>query len=162
MAKTLAHAGPVVNSRPPVPVLPAGVEIRAMTAADWDAVIALWRASPGIELNESDTREGIAAFLGAEPGAERRRGRVTGVFERRDARGPRRTTRLSAPPRGNALPSPPRHRARPGGPRPRPPERSVVKCNVFLMEDNEEGASFWRHAGFGENFGVFQRVLIRR
>jgi ribosomal protein S18 acetylase RimI-like enzyme len=38
-----------------------------MTAADYDAVVALWRASPGIELNESDSRAAITAFLERNP-----------------------------------------------------------------------------------------------
>src|SRR5580693_6650003 len=42
--------------------------LRAMAPSDYDAVFALWQASEGIGLNESDTREAIAAYLGRNPG----------------------------------------------------------------------------------------------
>jgi len=40
-----------------------GVRIRPMTAADFDAVDALWRATDGIGLGVGDDRVGVAAFL---------------------------------------------------------------------------------------------------
>ena len=50
----------------------AGLEgelrIRAMTPVDYDAVIALWRATEGIGLSGADERGAIAAYLARNPG----------------------------------------------------------------------------------------------
>jgi N-acetylglutamate synthase len=50
----------------------AGLEgelrIRAMTPVDYNAVIALWRATEGIGLSEADERGAIAAYLARNPG----------------------------------------------------------------------------------------------
>ena len=45
----------------------AGIEIRPMTAADYDGVVDLWRRSEGVGLGVSDTREGIGAYLARNP-----------------------------------------------------------------------------------------------
>jgi ribosomal protein S18 acetylase RimI-like enzyme len=132
-----------------------------MTAGDWDAVTALWRASPGIELNESDTRDAIAAFLERNPelsavalasaevvgavlaGHDGRRGYLhhLAVTPSHRSRGIARALLDRALDRLAAL--------------------GIVKCNVFILEDNVDGASFWRHAGFGpRDFRVFQRTLL--
>jgi N-acetylglutamate synthase len=132
-----------------------------MKATDWDAVVLLWRASPGIELNESDTREAIAAFLDRNPelsavalvdatvvgamlaGHDGRRGYLhhLAVTPTHRGRGIARALIDRALARLTAL--------------------GIVKCNVFILADNVDGASFWRHAGFGpRDFGVLQRVLI--
>ena len=39
-----------------------GTIVRAFRVEDYDAVIALWRRTEGVGLNESDTRRAIAAF----------------------------------------------------------------------------------------------------
>lgn len=44
------------------------MELRKFTIDDYDEVFALWRASEGIGLGASDTRESIAAFLDRNPG----------------------------------------------------------------------------------------------
>ncbi len=44
------------------------MEIREFTIADYEEVILLWRASEGIGLGSSDTRDAIAAFLARNPG----------------------------------------------------------------------------------------------
>jgi ribosomal protein S18 acetylase RimI-like enzyme len=37
--------------------------IRTMTLEDYDRVIALWRATPGVGLSAADSREGVARYL---------------------------------------------------------------------------------------------------
>lgn len=49
-------------------VMTIGIELRLMTAADYDAVIDLWRRSEGVGLSTSDTRERIEAYLARNPG----------------------------------------------------------------------------------------------
>ncbi|MDO5653199.1 MAG: GNAT family N-acetyltransferase [Brachymonas sp.] len=48
-------------------VLPA-FTIRTMTLDDYDAVIALMRATPGIGVRDADSREGLARYLERNPG----------------------------------------------------------------------------------------------
>ncbi|PZW68701.1 ribosomal protein S18 acetylase RimI-like enzyme [Pseudomonas sp. URMO17WK12:I1] len=42
--------------------------IRTMTLADYDAVITLMRATPGISLRDADSREATARYLQRNPG----------------------------------------------------------------------------------------------
>ena len=44
-----------------------GTIVRAFRVEDYDAVIALWRRTEGVGLNESDTRRAIAEFLQCNP-----------------------------------------------------------------------------------------------
>ena len=44
------------------------MEIRLMELDDYDAMVALWQATPGVRLVAADSREGIAAFLARNPG----------------------------------------------------------------------------------------------
>jgi putative acetyltransferase len=47
---------------------PADWQTRGMAIADYAEVIALWRATEGLGLSESDEREPIAAYLDRNPG----------------------------------------------------------------------------------------------
>lgn len=44
------------------------VEIREMTMADYDAMLALWQISEGIGLSNADSRDNIASYLQRNPG----------------------------------------------------------------------------------------------
>jgi ribosomal protein S18 acetylase RimI-like enzyme len=44
------------------------VTFRPFEIGDYDAVRALWEASPGVGLSAADSRDGIAAFLNRNPG----------------------------------------------------------------------------------------------
>jgi ribosomal protein S18 acetylase RimI-like enzyme len=58
------------------------IEIRGLLPADYDAVIALWRASEGIVLREVDERAPIERYLAWNPGLSFvacDRGRVVGA-----------------------------------------------------------------------------------
>jgi N-acetylglutamate synthase len=120
-----------------------------MTIDDYPAVMTLWTRSEGVGLTESDSREGIESFLTRNPGmsavAVTEKGSLLGtVLCGHDGR------------RGylHHLAVVPTHRkrgiascliawsfdclAR----------RGIEKCNVFLLESNEEGANFWLHNGW--------------
>ena len=46
-----------------------GVEIREMVPSDYDAVVALWQATPGVLVRPvTDSREGIGRLLARTPG----------------------------------------------------------------------------------------------
>ncbi len=136
------------SASPAGPVVPPGVEIRAMIARDYDAVVSLWGATPGVELNESDTEQAVTAFLERNPelstvaiadgvvvgavlaGYDGRRGYLhhLAVAPSHRRRGIARALLCRCLARLAAL--------------------GLLKCNIFLMADNEAGELFWRHAGW--------------
>ena len=138
-------------------------EIRSMTAADYAEVLALWEGSPGVGLSESDTRDGVVAFLRRNPdlsvvavaggsvvgavlcGHDGRRGYLhhLAVDESQRRRGIAREL-LARCERSLA-------------------DCGIPKCNVFLFSDNEPGAAFWRHNGWSPrgDLRVFQKPLAR-
>ena len=136
----------------------ADFEIRAMIAADYPDVLALWESSAGIGLSESDTAEGVAAFLERNPGmsavARARDALVGAVLCGYDGRrgylhhlAVVQTHRRSGVARallGRCF----GHLAMLGIPR----------CNIFLFTDNRDGAAFWRNVGFAlrDDLRVFQ------
>ena len=60
------------------------MEIRKMTAADYDGVYRLWLDTPGMGLNNlDDSREGIERYLRRNPGTcfvAQKRGRIVGAI----------------------------------------------------------------------------------
>jgi N-acetylglutamate synthase len=125
------------------------VEIRAMAMSDYAAVTVLWRRTDGVAQNESDTEDAIAAFLRRNPGmssvAISEAGAVIGaVLCGSDGR------------RGylHHLAVLPSERKR--GVAARLVARcfaeleraGIAKCNLFLFDDNADGAAFWEHNGW--------------
>lgn len=124
--------------------------IRAMTIADYDAVLRLWQDTEGIGLNESDSHENIAFFLARNHGLSRvatggteiigavlcgydgRRGylhhlAVTRAYRRRW---------LGRQLVEACLADLKRH--------------GILKCNIFLFSDNITGEAFWIHNGWSK------------
>jgi N-acetylglutamate synthase len=122
--------------------------IRAMTIADYDAVLRLWRDTEGVGLNESDSREQNAVFLKRNPGMSRVA--VTGtkivgaVLCAHDGR------------RGylHHLAVARAHRRRGLGRQlveaclADLQQRGILKCNIFIFSDNAAGEAFWIHNGW--------------
>jgi putative acetyltransferase len=125
-----------------------GTIVRVFRIEDYDAVVALWRRTEGVGLNESDTRPAIAAYLRRTPRfsfVAEKNGRVVGaVLCGHDGR------------RGylHHLAVAGRHRQRGIG-------RQLVnaclaklrlagiqKCNIFIFADNAAGMKFWKHTGW--------------
>jgi len=125
-----------------------GMIIRSFRSEDYDAVIALWRRTEGVGLNESDTRRAIAAFLRRNPrlsfvaekncriigavlcGHDGRRGylhhlAVAGRYRHRGI--------------GRQLVSACLAKLRKAG---------IQKCNVFIFANNAAGMKFWTHIGW--------------
>jgi putative acetyltransferase len=137
------------------------VELRAMTPGDHPEVLALWRRSPGVGLNESDGPEAVAAFLARNPGmsvvataggaivgavlcgTDGRRGYLhhLAVADAQRGRGIARRIVARCLEQLAAL--------------------GIPKCNVFLFSDHDAGASFWRHNGWSlrEDLRVYQRPV---
>ncbi len=119
------------------------------TIADFDEVLALWRATEGVGLNESDSRENIAAYLAHNPGmsfiARDEHGHLVGaVLCGHDGR------------RGylHHLAVASAHRQRGIGRRlveacfAELARLGIVKCNIFVFAHNTEGQQFWLHNGW--------------
>jgi N-acetylglutamate synthase len=47
------------------------IEVREFSIDDYDAAIELWQRVEGLEIAEGDDREGVAQFLGRNPGLSR-------------------------------------------------------------------------------------------
>jgi putative acetyltransferase len=122
--------------------------VRPFRVKDCDAVIALWRRTEGVGLNESDTRRAIAAYLRRNPNLSfvaEKDGRIIGaVLCGHDGR------------RGylHHLAVSKRHRYRGIGRRlvnaclAKLRKAGIQKCNIFIFADNTAGMKFWAHTGW--------------
>lgn len=122
--------------------------VRPFRVKDYDTVIALWRRTEGVGLNESDTRRAIAAFLRRNPRLSfvaEQGGRIIGaVLCGHDGR------------RGylHHLAVSKRHRRRGIGRLlvnaclAKLRKAGIQKCNIFIFADNAAGMKFWAHTGW--------------
>jgi N-acetylglutamate synthase len=125
-----------------------GLSIRIFHIEDYDAVVALWRRTEGVGLNESDTRPAIAAFFRRNPRMSfvaEKNGRIVGaVLCGYDGR------------RGylHHLAVSRRHRQRSISRKlvtaclKKLQKIGVQKCSLFLYASNIAGLKFWRHNGW--------------
>lgn len=135
------------------------VTIRDMTARDYDDVLALWKACPGVGLSDSDTRDGVARFLDENPGLSfvaRDEGRLVGaVLCGHDGR------------RGYITHLAVATEARRRGLGRELVERCLAalrrcrieKCHLFVFADNADAQSFWKTTGWTARTEL--RVLSR-
>ena len=135
--------------------------MRPMTIDDYDAAIALWQHTEGVVLSDTDEREPMRRFLDRNPelssvalvddkligtilcSHDGRRGYLHHLVV------DKRCRRLGI---GSAL-----------------VQRSlsllakegIVRCNIYIIEENEAGITFWERNGFSllEHFGWMQRKL---
>jgi ribosomal protein S18 acetylase RimI-like enzyme len=129
---------------------------------DYDSAVTLWQNTEGVVLTDTDEREPMRRFLDRNPGlssvalvGDKLIGTILCSHDGR--RGylhhlavDKRCRRLGI---GSAL-----------------VQRSlslltkegIVKCNIFIIEENEAGIAFWEHNGFNllEHFGWMQRVMV--
>jgi N-acetylglutamate synthase len=115
---------------------------------DYDDVMALWRATPGVGLSDVDSREGIAAYLERNPGMSfvaRSDGRLAGAalcgtdgrrgylhhlavypqFRRQGIGAHLVETCLAAL-----------------------QQNGIRKCHLFVFAGNSEGQAFWKQVGW--------------
>ena len=125
-----------------------GTIVRTFRVEDYDAVIALWRRTDGVGLNESDTRHATVAYLRRNPRLSfvaEKDGRIIGaVLCGPDGR------------RGylHHLAVAKRHRCRGIGRRlvnaclAKLRKEGIQKCNIFIFANNTAGMKFWAHTGW--------------
>lgn len=124
------------------------MHIRPMIREDYDAVTALWQATEGVGLNESDSRENTEAYLRRNPelslvalqddeliaavlcGHDGRRGFLHHLAVAPLFRGQGIARRMVAICLEGLTA---------GG---------ILKCNIYLYADNHAGAAFWRRLGW--------------
>lgn len=140
---------------------PTDWQIRAMTIADYDGVIALWRATEGLGLGESDEREAIGAYLDRNPEmsfvALSREQIIGAVLCGHDGRrGYLHHLAVTPPWRhrgiGRALVEASLARVKAAG---------LPKCNLFLFGHNATGRAFWLKHGWSarEDLVLVQKTL---
>ena len=124
--------------------------IRPMTGEDLEAVLALWRVTEGVGLNESDSPANLAAYLQRNPGLsqvaaedEHIVGAVLAGHEGR--RGYLNHLAVAAEHRGRGL-----GRGLVAACLAALAQDGITRCNVFVYRHNAAGQAFWAHLGFGE------------
>lgn len=122
--------------------------IREMTPADYDEVYQLWSGSPGITLEDDDTRERIELYLKRNQGlcfVAIADGHIVGTVlcGHEGRRGILRHLATKPAFRGAGIGRALTQRclvALSG--------QGIRKCNIFVMDDNPDGLGFWKHNGF--------------
>jgi putative acetyltransferase len=142
------------------PKKPDAIILRVFRIEDYDAVVALWRRSEGVGLNESDTRPAIASYLRRNPRMSfvaEKNGRVIGAaLSGHDGR------------RGylHHLAISKRHRQRGLGRQlvqaclAKLRQLGIQKCTIFLFASNAAGQKFWQRIGWDSRSDI-QLMQIR-
>ena len=134
---------------------------RAMTNNDYESVTSLWRRTDGIILSETDEKQPLEKFLYRNPGLSQVAligDKVIGaILCSHDGR------------RGylHHLAVDKLHRRQGLGSELVQlcllllQQEGILKCNLFILEQNERGIAFWKHNGFDllPHFGWMQRVI---
>jgi putative acetyltransferase len=123
--------------------------VRAMTAADYGEVAALWLRSDGVRLSESDTKQDVGVFLERNPGlsavAESAGGEIIGaVLCGHDGRrGYLHHLAVATAYRRRGIGRLLVEHCFAGLARAR-----ILKCNIFVLRESPESISFWTHNGW--------------
>ena len=123
--------------------------IRQMTSRDYDAVIALWRGTAGMGLDDvSDSRAGIARYLKHNPGLSfvaLAQGCIVGaVLSGHDGRrGSLHHLAVADTHRKRGIGLALTRRCLHGlG------KCGIPTCNIFIFRSNAKGRAFWQHNGW--------------
>jgi putative acetyltransferase len=137
------------------------VVIRPMVAADYSDAADLWRRTPGIGLDPSETPQAIAFFLERNPGlsavAVSEDGRLVGaVMCGHDGRrGFLYHLAVDEPRRGQGIGLALLQHCLDGL-----TACGIAKCNLMLYIDNDTGRAFWERQGFRHRHDL--QLLQRR
>ena len=141
-------------------MVPAGYALRPLLFADYAAVRALWEATAGIGLNESDTPEAIGLFLARNPGLSLVALDTAGVIigavmcGHDGRRGYLHHLAVTPSSRGRGL-----GRALVSQCLASLRDLGIPKYNIYLYATNESGRAFWTHEGWAvrDDLLVMQR-----
>ena len=131
-----------------------------MTIRDYEAVLSLWRKTPGIGMNnDSDSRPGIARYLKRNPGlsfvAQIQDMIVGTVLSGHDGRrGYLHHLAVAAAHRKLGIGKTLTERCLRAL-----DNQGIPKCNIFLLRNNFRGRSFWKHNGWNlrQDLSVLQK-----
>ncbi len=129
-------------------------QYRSLILADYDAVIDLWKRSEGVRLRDSDSREGIDAYLARNPGLSfvaETAGKIVGTImaghdgkrgyiQHLSVDGPHRRQGI-----GRKLVTLCLDALKGGG---------ILKSHLMILEDNEAGKQFWYNLGWNERSDI--------
>jgi putative acetyltransferase len=139
------------------------ITLRAMQPADYPALWALWHATEGMHLNESDEEGPFVQCLARNPGLSAVAvgadgGLAGGVLCTFDGRsGYLHHLAVTPALRGSGI-----ARALIDFSLDRLAENGVMRCNIFILADNAPGQSFWQHNGWTERpWRIMQHPLPR-
>jgi N-acetylglutamate synthase len=139
----------------------AAFTVRAMTMADYDETMALWRSCDGIGLNDSDTPERIAVYLHRNAGLSfvalqdnRIVGAVLGGHDGR--RGYLHHLAVAPGSRRHGIGRTLVERVLEGL-----RNQGIGKCNLFLFATNTTGRNFWLGGGWSarEDLVLIQKTI---
>ncbi|HYT87181.1 MAG TPA: GNAT family N-acetyltransferase [Gemmataceae bacterium] len=126
------------------------IEIVPLEPSDYDAVMALWRATEGLTLRDADSRDGLTRYLERNPGLSfvvRAENQIVGaVLGGHDGRRGYLHHLAVAPAYrgkgvGRALAQRVLAALVAGG---------LTKCHLFVRADNATARAFWAHLGWAE------------
>ena len=136
------------------------VEISQFTIDSYDDVLALWHQCEGVGLREADSRDSIRAYLDRNPGMSfvalsdgKTVGAVLGGHDGRRGYLHHLAVAPSCRRRGLARRLVDRCTAA-------LTDAGIRKCHIFVFEDNADGISFWRAAGWlpRSDIGVMSKI----
>ena len=137
------------------------VAIRPMEIADYDAVLALWEASEGVGLGESDTRPAIERYLARNPGLSLvavAGGAIVGaVLCGHDGRrGYLHHVAMALSHRGRGLGRTLVEDSLDGL-----RAQGIARCTIVVYADNAAGEAFWTRIGWARrgDLQVMQRAI---
>ena len=126
------------------------IEFREFVMDDYDAVLALWKATPGMGLSGADEREPIARFAQRNPGlcwlaVDGERVVGTAFCGQDGRRGYIHHTAVDTAYRRQGIAQSLLEHCFA-----ELAEQGIQKCHLFVMKDNEIGVSFWRSQAWQE------------
>jgi len=137
------------------------MEPEDLTIEDYDEIIALWRACPGLGLSGADSRDSLKRFLARNPGLSlvcREQGRIvaTSLCGHDGRRGFLYHVAVNPHRRGRGL-----GRRLVESCLQRLAREGIEKCHLFVFADNREGRDFWDVLGWTrrDDLVVFSRDL---
>lgn len=130
------------------------IEIVSFKPLDYDAVIALWRASEGLTLRDADSREAITSYLVRNPGLSfvaRDNGQIVGaVLAGTDGRrGYLQHLAVALSHRRQGLGRTLAERAVEAL-----KALGIVKCHLMVRQDNSQARAFWAHLGWSDRSDI--------
>lgn len=136
-------------------------KIRAMTIEDYEALVELWRRTDGIILGDTDEKEPMRGFLSRNPGLSlvaEVNDEVIGVVlcSHDGRRGYLHHVAVDKQYRRHGVASELVQECLSLLQR-----EGIMKCNIFILEDNESGIAFWKDNGFAllPHFGWMQHTI---